>query len=103
MKTMKKKPDLYFLIPTEIVIEEGKVSFYKILHDGDFSEELLEKYQMDVKDLLEDKLNKLVVENRASALEVDRIKQLIDEVVLISEIMQKNCDPLPPSKKDKNK
>lgn len=89
-----KKSERYFLVPTAIVVKEEGVSLFRLLREGDFSEELLNKYSKDVSDLLKEKLNRLVSVHNVPAKEVSRIKELMEELVHVTGLMQKNCDHL---------
>lgn len=84
---MKKRADRYYLVETDFVIEEGGVSMYKLLKEGDFSRDLTQKYHDDVSALLDQKLADLTKKHAVPEKEIKRIKDLITELVHTNEIL----------------
>ncbi len=68
-------------------ITEGGVSLYRILREGDFSYDVTEKYHRDVKELIFAKLDALAHEYAVPGKKTNRIKQLIDELLVANEIL----------------
>lgn len=89
-----KKPKQYLLLPTEIIVKEEGISMYKVIREGDFPEELMDKYFNDVHDLLDAKLDKFVVSNNVSEKEIQRIKDLIDELIKVTDLKHNCADEL---------
>lgn len=84
---MSKKDRKYFLLPTEVVVSETGISMYSLVREGDFSRDITQKYHNDVKDVINLRLEKMVKEYAVPVKDVNRIKELISELVHTKEIL----------------
>jgi hypothetical protein len=84
---MRQKEKKYFLVPTDIVINEEGTSLYSLIREGDFSRDLTQKYHNDVKDILYSKLDNMVKAHSVPERSVKRVKDLIQELILTTEIL----------------
>lgn len=84
---MAKKSKKYFLVPTDIVTTDGAISMYALVREGDFSRDLTQKYHNDVKDALYLRLERVVRDHNVPIGEINRVKELINELVHTKEIL----------------
>lgn len=84
---MAKKNRKYFLVPTDIVMNEGGISMYSLVREGDFSRDLTQKYHNDVRDALYLRLEKMTRDHGVPVGEINRVKELISELVHTKEIL----------------
>jgi hypothetical protein len=82
-----KKADRYFLVPTDMVVSEGGISMYSLLREGDFSRDVTQKYHNDVKDILYSKLDNMIKGHGVPERSIKRVKALVDELILTTEIL----------------
>jgi len=84
---MRKKSKKYSLSPSLSVSREGEISIYKLLQSPDtFSAQLLEKNMSDIKELLNAKLENLVLQYKVPQKDIVRIKGLITEIEKVAEL-----------------
>ncbi|MDB5204862.1 MAG: hypothetical protein JWP09_890 [Candidatus Taylorbacteria bacterium] len=84
---MRKKTKKYLLLPTEIIMSENGVSMYSLVREGDFSRDLTQKYHNDVKDVLNLRLEKMMKDHSVPLTDINRVKELISELVHTKEIL----------------
>ncbi|MES2409386.1 MAG: hypothetical protein V4509_03740 [Patescibacteria group bacterium] len=84
---MSKKSKKYLLLPTEMIISENGVSMYSLVREGDFSRDITQKYHNDVKDVLNLRLEKMMNDYVVPAKDINRVKELIAELVHTKEIL----------------
>jgi hypothetical protein len=89
---MKSKYKKYNLVENLFVHKEG-ISIYKVIRDGESSDELVLKYFHDVKKLLDEKLQNLINDYKVPKKEVERIQVLIKELIYVSELKDK-CEDI---------
>ena len=82
-----KKEEKYFLVPTDMVVSEEGISMYSLLREGDFSRDLTQKYHNDVNDILNQRLEKMVKNHGVSVKDVNRVKELVKELIHTNEIL----------------
>ncbi len=84
---MRKKSKKYSLVPSFKVNAKSGVSIYRVLRDeASFTDLLVDKYEKDVKELLNAKLERLTHVYKVPEKEIKRIKELISEVEKVSAI-----------------
>ncbi len=82
---MRKKTKKYALTQSFTISKEG-ISLYKVIRDeSDFPQELMEKYVRDVRELLNAKLERLILEHKVPNKDIQRIKDLIIELERVAE------------------
>ena len=75
------------MVPTDIVMNEGGISMYSLVREGDFSRDLTQKYHNDVRDALYLRLEKMTRDHSVPVGEINRVKELISELVHTKEIL----------------
>ncbi len=70
-----------------MIISENGVSMYSLVREGDFSRDITQKYHNDVKDVLNLRLEKMMNDYVVPAKDINRVKELIAELVHTKEIL----------------
>ncbi len=84
---MKKKEERYYLVETNVVVQESGVSMFKLLREEDFSRDFTQQYHDDVKELIKAKLALLTKQYNVPSKETKRLEDLIEELVHVNEIL----------------